>query len=649
MKIFRQLYFSDDTLRRIFITKKKRNEKNLYRINSFDFEKIKTSFKNERKKQKIKIKKSIEEQLSISAPSPLTTVPPTTKTNPIKTETTETTESTETTETETETYMDITNNIHSADEIIQIPNVKNSKKVIFTENKNTNNANYNQNTINGNKKQKNNDPIKLNPNLKVEKNYSITDQEENEKKEEKQKQKETRVIGKKTHFIIKFLKNLKNLKIPSTKNMMFLPIGGGLKNLNYIIPNDLESCRANFSFKWLFSILSLENILEIIRYTLLEKTIVFLSQSLRVLSCAPFAIFTLISPFKWQGAIMPIIPTSLISFIDSPVPVMLGITKWANTDEKFTSDYLLVNLDKNKVNFFNNSIFYSNKNNRNKKQRKEEFPKLPSYNELFNSIKEVFTKANKKFTTFLNVKKRGSNAIKILQSSKKSSYFINIKEEKIIGELQAIFTKYYNLLFTSFRNHTFSDVSSKDTCSVFLTESFLESIIPKDKPFMEELLKTQSFHQFSNTQLEKIQKSLARKIHNSNFSTKIKIVQKSNQKINSNSNPNSNAKKNCRLQLNVTQNNKIELSIHFEINNQKKLINNSANDNISINDVNNNVDGNGKKTKNKTHGKGNPDENENEYIIEKIFYDKKEIEQIGMTKTKSLPLITKTNRKKKFL
>ncbi|KAJ6233599.1 denn (aex-3) domain-containing protein [Anaeramoeba flamelloides] len=379
--------------------------------------------------------------------------------------------------------------------------------------------------------------------------------------------------------------------------------------------------------------------------------IVFLSNSLRVLSCAPFAIFPLISPLKWQGAIIPIIPTSMMSFIDSPVPVMLGITKWANTDEQFTSDYLLVNLDKNKVNYIQNSFSSSidsnntnststnacpNKLNNKKhkfkiKKVKKEFPKLPSYNELYHSIKEVFTKANKNCTTFLNSKKRGANAIKILKSTKRSSYFLNNKELKTIAEIQAIFAKYYNLLFTSFRNHTFTDVSSKDTCSIFLTESFLESIIPKDKPFMDELLKTQSFYQFSNDQLEKIQRSLSKKIHNTNYITKAKTVTIGSKKLNSNYD------KFCKLQFIYTQNDKIKLFINFDFDQTKKTTKNY------IPEIQNQNTISSKKNQNFTNGKINS--NEDKIILfENTSSDTSETEQLGMANSKSLPTIMKNNQ-----
>ncbi|KAJ6237165.1 suppression of tumorigenicity 5 st5 [Anaeramoeba flamelloides] len=387
---------------------------------------------------------------------------------------------------------------------------------------------------------------------KKEKKKKKEKEEKKDKKENGEKGKENDEEEKREdnkHLIIEFLSQLKVKKIPMSRDIMFLSVGGELKRLTYLIPEDLENKKAIFSFKWFFSILSLENILEIIRFTLLEKTIVFVSDSLRALSIASFSIPPIIFPFQWQGAIMPIIPSNFRFVVDSPVPVMTGLTEWETSEEKnFTSDYLLVNLDHNTCKFnFNSKKFTNKKNNKNKNDNKSYFkntnhlnntlPKLPSYLELLNSLKKAFknSKTRNNFPTFIKCRKRGKHAILFLTKNLKSNYFVDHHEEKLIGEIQAIFAKYFNLLVADFRNHTFSDVSSKDICSIFLPQSFLESVIEKDHPFMELFLKSQSFQHFCNQQLAKIQKSLARKISRKLLNEKLKNIE-TNQNKNINKN-----------------------------------------------------------------------------------------------------------------
>ncbi|KAJ6235275.1 suppression of tumorigenicity 5 st5 [Anaeramoeba flamelloides] len=606
MRIFRQIYFSNDTIRRILIVKsKKKSKKNIYHSNDFLFKGSKRKWgKNIYRKtipQNIEHIKSIEKQFCNSAPTPVETEltggtnslhrifnnnyktkkNPNPNTNMFIKPNTNTNTNTNTTPNiiinHNNKNEDGKNNFRQLELIDNKTISKIERDIDEILNKKLRNNLCNHITNNGNNTNidKKNSLALINNNNNN--NHQINKKISYEVKIEKKTKKE------KIHIIHEFFQQLQNLKIPKARNMMFLSVGGGLKKINYIIPDDLELCRANFSFKWIFSILSLENILQIINFSLLEKSIVFLSKSLRVLSCVSFAISPLIAPFRWQGAIMPIIPSSLMSFIESPVPVMFGITQIENNKEKFYSDYLLVDLDKNKIDFIQNATQFCSKKNikgKNKKKKKKKkkkssknnnaIPKLPSCNQLLNSLKKIFLKYKFNLPTFLNSKNRGADAIKALQSCKRSAYIINIKEEKIIAEIIAVFAKYYNLLFTSYRNHTFSDVSSKDICTIFLTESFLESVITKDKTFMEQLLKTQSFYQFSSIQLEKIQMSLSRKFNN-NTNPEIAMITEKESLIKSKS-------KHCELYLYFRQDLSINLKIIFNskigINNKTNLIKN---------------------------------------------------------------------------
>jgi DENN (AEX-3) domain len=60
---------------------------------------------------------------------------------------------------------------------------------------------------------------------------------------------------------------------------------------------------------------------------LLERSIIFVSNSKNRLSSALFTVRNLISPFKWWHVFIPIVPTSLMDVIEAPVPVLLGLTK----------------------------------------------------------------------------------------------------------------------------------------------------------------------------------------------------------------------------------------------------------------------------------------------------------------------------------
>ncbi|KAJ6233598.1 suppression of tumorigenicity 5 st5 [Anaeramoeba flamelloides] len=287
MKIFRNIHFSDDTLRRILIVKEKRNNKKLYSFKSFDFKKSKRNSQKKRNYQKINRKKSIGKHLSISAPTKTTITPANTLT------TIQNPRSTSLNNLSKRHTIPQQNNEIILHEMISIDKSKLNEKNNCLINKRKNQI-CNKNIISSVQKiiEKEKEieierekEREIEKEIEKEKEREIEKEKEKDKEKDKEKEIEIKLKKQKEqgkrkknrakpqHLIIEFLQNLKNLNMPHTKKMMFLSIGGGLKNLNYIIPNDLESCQANFSFKWLFSILSLENILEIVRFTLLEKSI----------------------------------------------------------------------------------------------------------------------------------------------------------------------------------------------------------------------------------------------------------------------------------------------------------------------------------------------------------------------------------------
>ena len=81
---------------------------------------------------------------------------------------------------------------------------------------------------------------------------------------------------------------------------------------------------------------------------LLERKIFLLSQSKTLLTFITTALLSLIFPFKWEQAIIPILPEKLRVFIDSPIPSIIGICFKVDLSE-FPPDSIVVNLDKSIV------------------------------------------------------------------------------------------------------------------------------------------------------------------------------------------------------------------------------------------------------------------------------------------------------------
>jgi hypothetical protein len=88
----------------------------------------------------------------------------------------------------------------------------------------------------------------------------------------------------------------------------------------------------------LFSIFSLEEILQILTAVLLERSMVFVSDNLTILSAVILGLKTLIKPFQWCYALIPVLPAPLLDILDTPQPILVGITR---------ANYLTLNLTEN--------------------------------------------------------------------------------------------------------------------------------------------------------------------------------------------------------------------------------------------------------------------------------------------------------------
>ncbi|KAG9415587.1 ARS-binding factor 1 [Aphanomyces cochlioides] len=98
--------------------------------------------------------------------------------------------------------------------------------------------------------------------------------------------------------------------------------------------------QADFSFRPLFQMLDLHNVM----------TVALCSKHLSVLTPIAEALVALLFPLYWQGAYIPILPSSLLDVIDAPVPFLVGVhAKYLATSPSRATDVFFVDLDHNRV------------------------------------------------------------------------------------------------------------------------------------------------------------------------------------------------------------------------------------------------------------------------------------------------------------
>jgi hypothetical protein len=111
----------------------------------------------------------------------------------------------------------------------------------------------------------------------------------------------------------------------------------------------------DYSFLPLFTSLSIENILIIFSYLLLEHKLCFYSKNISLLTPIQECFLSLLFPFVWQGAYIPVLPSNMLIILDAPVPLIIGIHSDAlsstdPTDPAFPCDGLvMIDIDHDEV------------------------------------------------------------------------------------------------------------------------------------------------------------------------------------------------------------------------------------------------------------------------------------------------------------
>ncbi|KAM4614736.1 DENN domain-containing protein 5B isoform 5-T5 [Polymixia lowei] len=97
-------------------------------------------------------------------------------------------------------------------------------------------------------------------------------------------------------------------------------------------PGPGELPLAEFPLGDAFSLLGAENLVQLFTCTLLEMQILLYSQDYHRLMTVAEGITTLLFPFQWQHVYVPILPASLLHFLDAPVPYLMGLQSKEGTD-----------------------------------------------------------------------------------------------------------------------------------------------------------------------------------------------------------------------------------------------------------------------------------------------------------------------------
>ncbi|XP_060050601.1 DENN domain-containing protein 5B isoform X2 [Erinaceus europaeus] len=95
-------------------------------------------------------------------------------------------------------------------------------------------------------------------------------------------------------------------------------------------PGELPLC--DYPLREACELLGLENLVQLFTCVLLEMQILLYSQDFQRLMTVAEGVTTLLFPFQWQHVYVPILPASLLHFLDAPVPYLMGLQSKEGTD-----------------------------------------------------------------------------------------------------------------------------------------------------------------------------------------------------------------------------------------------------------------------------------------------------------------------------
>ncbi|XP_030004536.1 DENN domain-containing protein 5B isoform X8 [Sphaeramia orbicularis] len=133
---------------------------------------------------------------------------------------------------------------------------------------------------------------------------------------------------------------------------------------------------ADFPLGEAFNLLGVENLVQVFTCTLLEMQILLYSQDYQRLMTVAEGITTLLFPFQWQHVYVPILPASLLHFLDAPVPYLMGLQSKEGTDRSKLelpqeANLCFVDIDNHYI------------------ELPEDFPQFPNKTEFIQELSEV--------------------------------------------------------------------------------------------------------------------------------------------------------------------------------------------------------------------------------------------------------------------
>eukprot|EP00798_Chlamydomonas_sp_ICE-L_P009780 gene9780-7663_t len=212
--------------------------------------------------------------------------------------------------------------------------------------------------------------------------------------------------------------------------------------------------------------LSLDNIIKMLTAVLLERQMVIFCPNLAVCSAVVLSVMPLLRPYAWQSLLMPVTPSSMLGFLDAPVPFIIGLQYKTPDVTARCTDLIRINAYKNQV--ANASL-----------------PTLPNYKALYAALEPHYAVLH------------GGPDMKD-EAAGRPLHLLSEEEEVASGSLLLEMRAYLTTMCGDFRPHIITNVGMSRRTGTLMADSLLDSAPLKDRPFLREFTKTQMFSVYSD-------------------------------------------------------------------------------------------------------------------------------------------------------
>ena len=271
-------------------------------------------------------------------------------------------------------------------------------------------------------------------------------------------------------------------ELPRPPNKSIFSLNMRFDKINYKFQSFAEIPTSDYCLDVLFNTLEYSVIIKLFIALLFEKHIILIANQNMPLFCICESLRFLLFPFKWLHLYIPNLPYDQISYLDSPMPYLIGI----NTSKTNAQD-LIITFPSHIICEVGTSTLYGNISNL----------KLPLNEEIKIKTKLLLLKSKfKNNYDELYIDGYSHNSHNSQNSSWKSKNS-NLEEYEDIDFNLSFAQNVQNIFFRIFKNNLKNIKKDYITNNVFNSQNFLNSFdIEEYKLFFEKIINTLAFENF---------------------------------------------------------------------------------------------------------------------------------------------------------